>query len=283
MASIASLRHVSIGQYIAMGSVVHRLDPRGKLICFGLLIIATVAATTYTSNVLLLAAVLGLVLLARLPVGYLLSTVKPAVPVILILALMQLLFYGGSADAALLTLSWGPIHIVVGRDAVRMVVTSLLRFLDLLFLTSLLTNTTTNGELTRGLESVLSPLNALHLPGHELAMIGAIALRFVPILGEQMESILMARESRGVGVGGSSRWRVVRNAQQVAALIVPLFVDAYRRSEEMMLAMQARCYRGGRGRTHLLESAWRLSDALALGLTVLLVASVLALQHLPFH
>lgn len=278
MASLDSLRHVSIGQYIPTGSPIHRLDPRAKLLAVGLLIIATVIATRYVSNVLLLGSVLALVLIARLPLGYILSAVKPALPIIVILALLQLLFYRGPMEETHPLVDWHMVRITTA--GLRMVIISLLRFLDLLFLTSLLTNTTTTGELTRGLERLLQPLESMHLPAHELALVGSIALRFVPILGEQMESILMAQEARGVAeVRG--RWQVLHNAKRVAALVVPLFVDAYRRAEEMALAMQARCYRGGRGRTHLIELVFGWRDYVALATVILLTAAIFGVQRLP--
>ena len=276
MASHAGLRNLSIGQYIPSGSVIHRLDPRAKLVACGLLIATTVAATGYVTNVLLLATLLALVRVARLPVGYILSAIKPAAPIILVLALMQLFFYGGEAGSRTLV-AWGLIQ--VSDSGLRLVLTSLSRFVDLLLITGLLTNTTTTGELTRGIESVLRPLSVIGLPAHEVAMIGAIALRFLPILGEQMESVIMAQASRGVSAGGSGRWHVARNARRIASLIIPLFVDVYRRSDEMMLAMQARCYRGGKGRTHLTALSMRGSDYIMLTAVALLALAVALLSR----
>ncbi len=109
---------------------------------------------------------------------------------------------------------------------------------------------------------------------------GTIALRFLPILGEQLESIGQAQASRGVSHEAQSRWRVVRNARQLAALIVPLFVDVYRRSEEMVMAMQARCYQGGKGRTHLNELHFAGADYLALGLAVVVAAGAILAQRI---
>ncbi|MBC7236659.1 MAG: energy-coupling factor transporter transmembrane protein EcfT [Chloroflexi bacterium] len=275
-----TLRHVSIGQYIPGESVVHRLDPRVKLLAFGLLVVATVLATTYLNNALLLLVVLAVAWMARLPLGYLLANIKPALPIIVFFALLQLLFYGARPGDRLL-LQWGTVRI--SFMGVRLVIVSLARFLDLILLTSLLTNTTTTGALTHGLERLLAPLNVLHLPGHELAMVGAIALRFVPILGEQLESIMKAQASRGVGFDAGGRWQLIANARRVARLIIPLFVDAFRRSEEMMLAFQARCYRGGRGRTHLVQLCLALRDYVALLLSLTLLAAIILIRqfHLP--
>lgn len=280
MASYEALRHVTIGQYLPTGSVVHRLDARIKLLGLLLCIVAVLLATSYTANVLLLLLVLALVRLARLPIRYILSSVIPALPVILVLSLFQLLFYpAGQGGSVVVLLSWGPI--VITSAAVRMVIVALLRFADLFFLTSLLTNTTTNSALTHGIESLLRPLNVIGLPGHEIALIAAIALRFVPILGEQLESISQAQASRSVVSMAEGRLRFISNARRLAKLIVPLFVDAYRRSEEMVMAMQARCYQGGSGRTHLARLSLAARDYVALTLSVALVAFIVGVQHMP--
>lgn len=278
MASYDALRHASIGRYVPIESPLHRADPRTKLIGLGLLVVAVAAVTGYSANLLLLAAVVGLVRLARLPLRYLLTGIKPALPIILVLSLMQLFFYSGPDARTQVLVSWGVLRISAG--GVRLVVVALLRFVDLVLLTSLLTNTTTASALTYGLERLLSPLDKVGLPGHELSLVGSIALRFVPILGEQAESILRAQASRGVSPQPRSRWRLLHNARRLAALVVPLFVDAYRRADEIALAMQARCYHGGRGRSQLIAYRLHRSDYLFMAASALLCAGLLALQHL---
>ncbi|MFP3895698.1 MAG: energy-coupling factor transporter transmembrane component T family protein [Anaerolineales bacterium] len=278
MAGHEALRHVTLGRYIPGNSFVHRLDPRTKLITFVTLMALVLVATSYTSNALLLALVTSCVLMAGLPVGYLLSNVRPALPVIVALSLLQLLFYRADPGTPLL-LSWGKLHI--STVALRLVIVSLIRFLVLIFLVSLLTNTTTTSSLTSGLESLLRPLNRLGLPGHEIALVGAVALRFVPILGEELESIAKAQDARNISNRNRGRWQLAQNARRVAALIVPLFVDAYRRAEELILAMRARCYHGGEGRSHLVTFAFSPQDYIALGLTVLSTTVVLTVQQLP--
>ena len=275
MASFDALRHVTIGQYIPTGSLIHRLDSRAKLVATILFMMAVVVATGYLNNLVLCGVMVVLVLVSRLSIRYIASAIKPALPVILVLALLQLFFYSGSM-AVQPVLAWGAIRIYPA--AIRLLVVSLLRFVDLLFLTSLLTNTTTTGDLTHGLESLLRPLDRIGLPGHELAMIGAIAVRFVPVLGEQMESIMMAQSSRGLSRPGG-RWSLLANTRRLARLVVPLFVDAYRRADEMMLAMQARCYRGGRGRTHLIRLTFGRRDYAAIGISLFIVVSILIMQR----
>ncbi|MBC7255964.1 MAG: energy-coupling factor transporter transmembrane protein EcfT [Chloroflexi bacterium] len=277
MAGFEGLRYASLGQYIPLDSPVHRADPRTKLLGLGLLVIAVALARAYSVNLLLFVAIIALVKWAHLSLRALLESVRPAWPFILALSAMQLVFYSGPDAAAHVFWAWGPLRI--SAASLRVVVVSLLRFADLVFLTGLLLNTTTTSALTYGLERLLAPLDALGLPGHELSMVGAIALRFIPILGEAMETIIQAQASRGARVQARSRWQFLQNARRVASLIVPLFVEAYRRAEEMGLAMQARCYRGGRGRTHLVLYRLTKGDYAALGASLLLFGGILFSQY----
>lgn len=278
MAGYEALRHVSIGRYIPGDSPIHRLDPRTKLIAFATLMGLILVATSYISNVLLLALATSCILMAGLPMGYLLSNIRPALPIIVFLSLLQLFFYRADPGAPLL-FSWGKLRI--SFVALQVVIVSLMRFLVLIFLVSLLTNTTTTSSLTNGLENLLRPLSRLGLPGHEIALVGAVALRFVPILGEELESIAKAQDARNVDERIKDRWQLVHNARRVAALIVPLFVDAYRRAEELVLAMRARCYHGGEGRSHLVTLAFSSQDYIALGLMIFFTLIVLTVQQLP--
>jgi energy-coupling factor transport system permease protein len=283
MASVAGLRYLTIGQYVPGDSPIHRLDPRTKLVALAFLLAAGLATAKLATNLALFLVICALVGLARLPFRYLRSSIQPALPVILVLLALQVLFYPSAhrdpAGAGRMLISWGVLRVSAGGLWAASI--SLLRFINLLLLFGLLTGTTPTGALTQGLEHLLRPLSALGLPGHELAFVGAIALRFVPILGESLETILQAQASRSVRQEAGTRWRLARNAQRTAALVVPLFVEAYRRAEELSWAMQARCYRGGRGRTHLRTLVFASADYLALGLAACTVAGVILLQRLP--
>ena len=279
MASYDALRHLTIGQYIPTASPIHRLDPRAKLVALGCFIVASVLAGKYANALLLLLLTVALVKLSRLHLRSMLATLTPVIPILLVMALLQLLFYGGASRSGglnRLLVDWGPLHIRAA--SVRVIVVTWARFATLFLLVTLLTSTTTASALTRGLEGVLRPLNIIRVPGHEIAMVGTIALRFLPILGEQLEAILQAQASRGVGET-SSRWRFLDNARRMARMVVPLFVDAYHRAEELILAMQARCYHGGKGRTYLVGFTPRFSDYLAVALGALLVILVGVLQY----
>jgi energy-coupling factor transport system permease protein len=278
MASHDALRHVSIGRYVPGASAIHRLDPRVKLGAVALLAVAMVLATTYTTTAVLALTVVGLVLLSGLPARYTFAAVRPMAPFLAVLAIFQLLF-APVGEAATVLLRWGPL--TVTPDSLRSVIVSIVRLVNLVVLTGLLTSTTSPSGMTHGIDLLLRPLTAIGLPGHELALVATIALNFVPILGEQMESIVLAQTSRGVRHDDPNRWNLVRNARRAAGLVVPLFVDAFRRVEEMVTAMMARCYRGGRGRTHYVELAMRPADYVALAAAGTSLLLVVLSQRMP--
>ncbi len=279
------LRYVTIGQYLPGDSIVHRLDPRTKLSVFLFLTLAVSFSLSYSANLILLLVTLLLVLLSGIPLGYIFSGLRPALPLIIFLAILQLLFYGGAYTPygmeTQTLFQWGWIHITNG--SVQVVVVSLLRFVELLFLTSLLTNTTTLSDLTHGMESMLRPFARLGLPAHELSLVVTIALRFAPLLAEQLEIIMKAQASRGAAIGHRRRLRFITTARQVATLIVPLFIDAFRRAEDLILAMHTRCYIGGRGRTSYVRLRFSRQDYIVYAVGFLFSASILFLRNdFPF-
>jgi len=275
------VRNITVGQYIPGESWIHRLDPRTKISAMLFMTAAITFNISYLANIILLAVCLGFVVLSGISLRYILSGVKPALPLIIILAVLQLLFYGDSYvpyNATSQTVfQWGWIHITNG--SIQLVIVSTLRFLQLLFLTSLLTNTTTASDLTRGMEAMLAPFSRIGLPGHELSLVGTIALRFVPILAEQLETIMKAQASRGADWGGKGRLRFIQTTRQILVLIVPLFLDAFRRAEDLILAMQARCYLGGRGRTQMLRLRFARVDYVAYVLVLVFSAAMIYFRN----
>ena len=278
------LRNITIGQYLPGDSVVHKLDPRAKLTVMLLMTLAITFNMSYTSNVILLLVCFWFVLLSGISLKYIISGVKPALPLIIILAILQLLFYGDAFvpyNAESLTLfRWGWIHITNG--SVQLVIVSTLRFLELLFLTSLLTSTATTTELAHATEDMLAPFSRFGIPGHELSLVLTIALRFVPILAEQMETIMKAQASRGADLGAGSKLRFVHTTRQIVVLIVPLFIDSFRRAEDLILAMEARCYVGGKGRSRLSHLKFTRTDYVAMiGVLIFAVAMLLFRNAFP--
>ncbi len=279
------LRNITIGQYLPGDSIVHRLDPRAKILIFLFIILAITFSISYSANIVLVLVTLFMVLLAGISLRYIFSGIKPALSLIIVLAILQLLFYGdafmpyGVAPRTLF--KWGWIHITNG--SVQLVIVSTMRFVELLFLTSLLTNTTTLTNITHGIESLLRPFSKIGVPAHELSLVATIALRFVPLLGEQLEVIMKAQASRGADVAHKGKLQFVTTARQVSVLIVPLFIDAFRRAEDLILAMQARCYIGGRGRSSFIRLKFAGTDYVACALGLLFSVAILVFHdYFPF-
>ena len=273
-------RNITIGQYLALDSFVHKMDPRYKLFCFALIVAAVTFSASYAANAILIVVVFAFVALSKIPIRYALNGLKPAIPVVLFLALLQILFYTpGFAGGQNCTVffRWGPIE--SNTCSVQLAVVSAARFVELLVLTSLLTFSTTVTELTLGTEQLLSPLSRFNFPAHELALTMTIALRFVPTFAEELERIMKAQASRGADLGQQGRLRFIRQTRALLPLVVPLFLSALRRAEELILAMEARCYVGGKGRTHYIEFQAKPSDWIALAIAIVFLAGIL---FIPF-
>jgi energy-coupling factor transport system permease protein len=275
------LRNVTIGQYFTGESIVHRIDPRTKITVLIILAIVNSFTTSYTGNAIVLTLCIAYVIASRISLRFILSGVKPALPIITIYALMQLLFFGEAYEpyglASKIYFELGIISISNG--SIQLVVVTLMRFLQIFFLVSLLTATTTTTDIAHGVEGMLKPLQRVGVPAHEVSLIGTIALRFVPIFAEQLEIIMKAQASRGADFGGGGVFQFVKTTRQMVSLIVPLFVDAFRRAEDLILAMDARCYVGGRGRTHIARFQLTNTDYLIMGANLVLAVVVLALRN----
>lgn len=272
-------RNITIGQYLALGSFVHKMDPRLKLLSFALLVGAITFSGSYAANAVLLFAVFALVPLSKIPIRYALSGLKPAIPIVLLLAALQITFYTSAFAGGQNCVSffkWGPVD--SNTCGVQLAMVSAARFVELLVLTSLLTFSTTITELTLGTEQLLAPLRRFNFPAHELALTMTIALRFVPTFAEELDRITKAQVSRGADLGQYGRLRFVQQTRSLLPLIVPLFLSALRRAEDLILAMEARCYVGGKGRTHFIEFKARASDFVALLVVFVFVLGVLAIQ-----
>ncbi len=273
------LRSVTIGQYLPAESPIHILDPRAKLLIFLALLAAITFTASYLGNLVLIVVIFCLVALARIPLGYALAGLRPALPFILIFAVLQLLTSPVSAAGSPVIFSIGSLTITA--DGLRLVLVSSARFVELFLAVSLLTLTTTTTELAHGQESLLAPLSALRLPVHEFALTLTIALRFVPIIAEETERLMKAQVSRGADFGGGSRVRFVQQTRKMIPLLVPLFIAALQRAEELVVAMEARGYLGGRGRTRLIEFHAAPRDIAALLVAAAFAALMLAAKF-PF-
>lgn len=284
MENFEFLRNVTIGQYFQGDSIIHRLDPRAKITILLVLAVVNSFILSFTGNVLLLAFCIALVLLSGISFTFMLSGIKPALPLIVIFALMQLFFYGDAYPPygmeSVTFWRWGMMSITNG--SIQLVIVTLMRFLEIFFLVSLLTSTTTTTNIAYAIESMLEPFQRLRVPAQEVSLIGTIALRFVPIFAEQMEIIMKAQASRGADFGEGGVFQFVKRTRQMVTLIVPLFVDAFRRAEDLILAMDARCYTGGRGRTKIVRFHMQSVDLLFIAFTAVFGVLVMVFRnHFP--
>ncbi len=287
MDSLALLKDVTLGQYLPGTSVVHRLDPRTKLVAFVLLVWAVSSVRTYLGSIALIASALGLIVVAGLPMGYVLRGLRPIIPWLALFLVFQILF-GGNYDlsGSPVLFHWEapsplPIRFTVTETSLRSAGVSIGRLICLYVMTSVLTLATTTTGLTHGLELLLAPLRPLKVPGHELAMTLAIALRFVPTLAEELERIIKAQVSRGADFDRPGRLAFLRRTRQLVPIVVPLFVSTFRRAEELVLAMEARGYVGGAGRGRLAPLQTTRLDWLALPVIIAYALGV-AFIPLPF-
>jgi energy-coupling factor transport system permease protein len=266
MSEFSSFRHITIGQYLPLASFVHSLDPRAKIVMFALLVGVVAFADSYVAATLLLAALLGIVHLSRTPLRYALQGLRPALPWIAIFATLQLLFYRSQYGSEVCNTIWSGGFVTITTCSLRQIGLMILRLLEFMILISLLTLTTTTAQLTHGLEKLLRPLERFRFPAHELALVFAISLRFAPTLAAELERIMKAQASRGADFGEQGRLRFIQRTRNLLPLMVPLFLSALRRAEDLTMAMEARGYTGGRGRTSFIQLRAVPGDYLALAL-----------------
>lgn len=261
------LRNVTIGQYIPTGSWIHRLDPRAKLVAATFIILATTFASSMLQVIIANVVILLICFASKVPFGYLLRGLRLALPILILIFVLQIVFRGWDEPAGRIYFEWGWIRLT--RFSLQLMAVGILRVVGLLFIASLITMTSTTTELTHGVEMLLSPLRRFKVPSHELALILMIALRFVPTFAEEMERIMKAQASRCAPPFARSFWRPDKAARAYLPLIVPLFITAFRRAEELILAMEARCYLGGDGRTKFIQFKSSIKDYVAAGAALL--------------
>jgi len=268
------LRYITIGQYLPRSSPVHRLDPAVKLLAVTALVLTVAFLYSYVGTALMLLLILGLVALAGVPVGFALSGLRPALWFVAALLVLELLFSPGTGLTGGETLlSWGFLHVTAG--SLHLTLVSGLRLVEFLLLMSAFTLTTRTSDVTRAVERVLSPLAALRLPTREFALVLTIALRFVPTFALEMEKLMKAQASRGGGLTRASRWNLLQQARARVPLVVPLFLMALRRAEDLVAAMESRCYVPGRPRTMYRRYRLRPADFAALALVLAVCAALL--------
>ena len=262
------LRDITIGQHFPGNSLVHRFDPRLKLVLTIAYIVLLFAASNplgLTMSILFLGVMYKV---AKIPVKMIGKSLKPILPIVLFTAVLNLFFVSGEGEP--LVHIW---FLTIYAEGVRYAVLMAVRVMALIAGTSLLTYTTSPIVLTDAIEQLLKPLGKLHFPVHELAMMMSIALRFIPTLIEETDKIMNAQKARGAQLDTG---KMTDRVKALVPVLIPLFISAFRRADELAMAMECRCYRGGTGRTRLKVLRCEKQDYIDLAVCIACFAVILA-------
>ena len=264
------LKDITLGQYFPGNSVVHRLDPRTKLIMLVVYIIALFCASKWISYALTLIFLITVIAVSTIPVKSILRGMKPLIFILVFTGVLNLFFTPGET---VLVSFWG---VTVYTEGLVRAFFMVARILMLISGTFLLTYTKSPIALTDGLESLLSPLKVIKVPVHELSMMMCIALRFIPTLIEETDKIMSAQKARGADFESGN---LITRVKALVPILVPLFISAFRRADELATAMECRCYQGGEGRTKMKLLRYKRRDLCCLGVGALLLAAIFVLVY----
>lgn len=257
------LKDITIGQYVKGDSILHRLDPRTKIFGMLAIMVALFFVNNWIGLVYAAVVVFAVLFASQMPLKFYIRGVKPLRWILLFTAAIQIFLTPGE-----IIWQWGILHITA--EGVRLAIFMCVRLVLLVMTTSVLTLTTTPIVLTDAVENLLSPFKRIGVPAHELAMMMTIALRFIPLLADETEKIMAAQKARGAAFDEGG---LMDRARALLPILVPLFLSAINRASELAMAMEARCYHGGEGRTRLHELHYENRDRVA----GILVALILAL------
>ena len=265
------LKDITIGQYFPGDSVLHKLDPRFKILLTILMLVMLFSASNYYSLAIGAVFVIICMLLSKIPLKVMLKGVKPILPLVAFTAILNLFFITGETPL----FAWRFIKIY--PEGLKLTIFMIVRIVFLILGTSLMTYTTSPVVLTDALERLLSPLKVVKFPVHELAMMMTIALRFIPTLIEETDKIMSAQKARGADIDSGG---VIKRVKALIPILIPLFISSFKRAEELALAMESRCYRGGEGRTRLKQLKASFRDWLAVGVMLLVFGLIIAINIL---
>ena len=261
------LKDITLGQYFPGNTIVHRLDPRTKILVLILYIVALFLASGWVGYGVMIVVTAVCMLLSHIKPANIFKGLKPMLFIIVFTAALNLFYTKGTPVLPGWIITWQGI-----AQAVKMI----LRITLLIAGTFLLTYTTSPMELTDGMERLLSPLKKIGLPIHELTMMMSMALRFIPTLIEETDKIMSAQKARGADFENGT---LVQRAKALLPILVPLFVSSFRRADELAVAMESRCYHGGSGRTRMKQLHYSTLDLWALLAGALLLAASILLRH----
>ena len=252
------IRDITLGQYYPADSVLHKLDPRTKLIGTVAFIVSLFLFKNWPGYAAATAFLAAVIVLSRVPFRYMIKGLKAIIILLLITVIFNMFIVPGEV-------LWDFGLVKVTREGLSQAGFMAVRLIYLIIGSSIMTLTTTPNDLTDGLERVLGPLKLLRVPVHEIAMMMSIALRFIPILLEETDKIMKAQMARGADFENGN---LIQRARTMVPLLVPLFISAFRRASDLAMAMEARCYRGGEGRTKMKPLLYEKRDYLAYALLI---------------
>ena len=263
------LKDITLGQYFPGKSVIHRLDPRTKLVFLVIYIVALFLAVNWVSYGVMFAFLVFAIAISGIPLKSFVRGMKPLLFILIFTGVLNVFFTAGET---VLVEFW---IITITLEGVIRAIFMLARILMLVTGTFLLTYTTSPISLTDGLESLLSPLKKIKVPVHELSMMMCIALRFIPTLIEETDKIMSAQKARGADFESGN---LMERFKELVPILVPLFISAFRRADELATAMECRCYQGGDGRTKMKLLRYKARDFYTYGVGALLIAAVCVLR-----
>ncbi len=266
------LRDITLGQYFPGRTIIHLLDPRTKLILTVLYIVVLFMADSITGYGLMLFVIACCIYISKISLKVILRGLKPLLVVIILTAILNLFYTPGREIVRIWILK-------ITVEGVRQALFMVLRIVMLIAGTFMLTYTTAPIALTDGMESLMNPLKKIKVPVHELSMMMSIALRFIPTLIEETDKIMSAQKARGADFDSGN---LVEKAKAMLPLLVPLFISAFRRADELAVAMECRCYHGGEGRTRMKQLRMQQRDYIALmfGAGLLLIMIGIRMLHI---
>jgi len=259
------LRDITIGQHYPTESIIHKLDPRTKLIGSLFMIIALFLITPLWGYLVAFSFLICVIVLSKVPIKFILKGLKPIMFFIIIAVSINIFLTPGE-------LIFPEFFLKITYEGLDRAIMTFFRFTFLIITSSMVTLTTSPMALTDGIERLLEPLKKIKFPAHELAMMMTIALRFIPTLIEEADKIMKAQMARGADFESGN---IFIRAKNMIPLLVPLFISAFRRADELAMAMEARCYRGGEGRTRLNVLKYGTNDVVAMLVSGLYFASVI--------
>lgn len=264
------LKDITLGQYFPGTSPVHLLDPRTKLILLVVYIVALFTADWWVSYGVVFVFLAMAIAVSQIPLKSILSGMKPLALILLFTGILNIFFTPGEVELV----SFWQIHVYL--EGVIRALFMVMRILMLIAGTFLLTYTTSPISLTDGLESLLGPLKKIHFPVHELSMMMCIAMRFIPTLIEETDKIMSAQKARGADFENG---KLLDRVKALVPILVPLFISAFRRADELATAMECRCYQGGDGRTKMKLLRYKLRDVKTFALGAMLLTAVIVLRQ----